>query len=135
MRLGGQATRQGQEQEQQGNEVTHGPTSDRRRTGSRAGRKLAPASGLDGARPRPLARAGVYLHRLADGRVDELGQLSAAASMDEPDEVAEEGRVDPLAALVGGNPGQFEEFVDLRLGKVERGGILTGRGGYPVARG
>jgi hypothetical protein len=114
MRLGSEAPRQGHKQEQQGNEVTHGPTSDRRRTGNRAGRKLAPASGLDGA-PQTPARAGVYLHRLADRGVDELGQLSAMASMDEPDEVAEERRVDPLAALVGGDPGELEEFVDLRL--------------------
>jgi hypothetical protein len=67
------------------------------------------------ARPRPQVGAGVYLHLLADRGVDELGQLSAMAGMDEPDEVAEEGRVDPLAAFVGGDPGELEEFVDLRL--------------------
>jgi hypothetical protein len=69
-----------------------------------------------------------------DRGVHEVGQLPAAASMHDADQVAKKRRVDPLAALVGRDPGELEKLVHLLLGELEAGRILTGGDGQPVAR-
>jgi len=67
------------------------------------------------------------LSGLADGSVHEVRELPVAASLHQADQVTKEGRVDPLAALVRGDPGELEELVDLGLRELEGGRILTGR--------
>src|SRR3954462_1775904 len=75
------------------------------------------------------------LCRFADRAVDDVGELRPRAAPGEPDQVAEKRGVDPLAALVRRDPRELEQIVDLRLGEVERGGLLAARLRDPVARG
>ena len=48
-----------------------------------------------------------------------VGELAALPCVDEANEVAEQRRVDSLAALVCRNPRQLQKLVDLLLGQVE----------------
>jgi NAD(P) transhydrogenase subunit alpha len=70
---------------------------------------------------------------LRDGGVHEGAEISALPAMDEADEVADEGRIRPLAALVGGDARQLEQLVDLLLRQLETGRVLAALGGEAVA--
>jgi hypothetical protein len=63
-----------------------------------------------------------------------VGESAAATRVDEPDEIAEERRIDALAALVCSDPGELEQLVDVLLRQVERRGIFTGRRRQSIAR-
>ena len=54
-----------------------------------------------------------------DREIDERGEVPASPAVDEAHQVAEQWGVRPLPALVGGDAGELEELVDLRLREVE----------------
>ncbi len=74
------------------------------------------------------------LHGLADDGVDEVAEVGSVPGPSDPDQVADEGGVDPLAALVRGDAGELEEIVDLLLREGIRGRLHTRLPGQPLAR-
>ena len=71
---------------------------------------------------------------MSDGRVDEVCELAAVPAVREADEVAEERRVRPLAALVGRHPRELEELVHLDAREIVGGVLLAHLLGEPRAR-
>jgi hypothetical protein len=71
---------------------------------------------------------------LADGRVGEGAEVPAPAAVQKADQVAEQGRIRSLAALVRGDACELEELVDLRLGELEDGDVFTRLRRKPSAR-
>src|SRR6266550_6674885 len=72
--------------------------------------------------------------RLADGRIDERRQLDSAPGTCDAGEIAEEGSVDSLPALMGGDARELQQLVDVRLREVERRRILTSCLGEAIPR-
>ena len=84
--------------------------------------------------PSNAAIAGAYALRRADRRIDEVAEITAVPPLGEPHEIAEEGCVRPLAALVRGDPRKLEQLVHLGARKVVVGGLIAHGPSEPCPR-
>jgi 3'-phosphoadenosine 5'-phosphosulfate sulfotransferase (PAPS reductase)/FAD synthetase len=75
---------------------------------------------------------GLLLLAFADRSVHEVGHLTARPGVHEPDEIAEQRRIRPLAALVCRDARKLEQLVDLARREVQLGWVCTGRRSEPV---
>ena len=61
----------------------------------------------------------LWLGHVADGAVHEIGQIAAATRMGEADQVADQGSIRALPALVGRDASELEQFLAFQGGEIQ----------------